>query len=263
MKFEVDDIITTDGYLDLCQNISLNLCHVKPDYFLRGHFIWRGKNHPEELKKNAIISHSDLDVNESISKLFDLVFCINNNSDNDNTISIPLGIPNFCDDLPILKIIGDKESFLKIANADFEKKHLLYSNFSINTNTTIRKRIYDLFSNQEWVLKEKTIQTYDGRLNYLLSIKQSKFVLCPQGNGLDTHRLWESLYMGSIPIVIRHRTYDTCRDLPVLVIENWDEINESFLDEQYKVFQSKQFNLEKLKLSFWKKFIEKKIISNV
>lgn len=32
-------------------------------------------------------------------------------------------------------------------------------------------------------------------------IRQHRFVLCPPGNGLDTHRYWEVLYWGSIPIV--------------------------------------------------------------
>ena len=28
-----------------------------------------------------------------------------------------------------------------------------------------------------------------------------RFVACPEGNGIDTHRFWETLYRGSIPII--------------------------------------------------------------
>lgn len=263
MVFESSDIITTDGYLNLCEEESLDLCHIKTDYFFIGNFNWRGKNHPEILKKNAIVSHSDLSVDDSISNKFNLVFCVNNHSTNKNTFSLPLGVPNDCDDIPLLKIIGNKDNFLKLANEPIEKKFLLYSNFNLNTNSNLRTHVSNLFKSFDWVLKQDTIQTMDGWLNYLHTIKQSKFVLCPPGNGVDTHRLWETLYMGSIPITTNHKTYETCEDLPVLFVEKWEDINESFLNEKFEIFKRKTFKLEKLKLSYWKKYIKSKISENV
>jgi len=54
-----------------------------------------------------------------------------------------------------------------------------------------------------------------------------KFVLCPRGNGLDTHRLWELLLCGVIPIVKKSPLDNMYleNDLPVVIIDDWDDIN--------------------------------------
>ena len=44
-------------------------------------------------------------------------------------------------------------------------------------------------------------KTFDNNLEYLKELSKYKFSLCPPGNGLDTHRVWESLLVGTIPIV--------------------------------------------------------------
>jgi len=44
-----------------------------------------------------------------------------------------------------------------------------------------------------------------GNLNYqdfVGKLSSSRFVICPPGNGTDTHRLWETLSARAIPIVI-------------------------------------------------------------
>lgn len=39
---------------------------------------------------------------------------------------------------------------------------------------------------------------------YLYELADHKYSLCVRGNGMDTHRFWESLYLGVIPIVINN-----------------------------------------------------------
>lgn len=57
-----------------------------------------------------------------------------------------------------------------------------------------------------------------------------KFVACPRGNGTDTHRFWETLYRGSIPVVKQSRWSDSISGLglPIIQLTNWDF--EEFLD---------------------------------
>jgi hypothetical protein len=43
---------------------------------------------------------------------------------------------------------------------------------------------------------------------YTREMGKHYFVLCPRGNGIDTHRFWEALYMGAIPVLIQ--TEETC-----------------------------------------------------
>jgi len=264
MKYNIllNEIITTDGYLELCNELELDLCHIKTDYFYKGNFIWRGESHPSSIKKNVIISHSDYDVTDQISKKFNLVFCVNNNSNNTNTFSLPIGIPNNNEELEILKIIGEKKSFVEVANSDVEKQHLLYLNFTKSTNFSVRNKIYELYKEKKWVYLETPNISEKGRYDYLMSLKKSKFVICPPGNGLDTHRLWESLYMGAIPIIQNIKTHDVCEGLPVLFTENWEELTEDYLNNVYLTYQNRSFNMKKLNISYWRTYIKNKINNN-
>lgn len=54
------------------------------------------------------------------------------------------------------------------------------------------------------------------------------FSTCPMGEGFDTYRFWESLMVGTIPIVKNHPFYHTLLEqypsLPVIRIETWDDL---------------------------------------
>lgn len=53
-----------------------------------------------------------------------------------------------------------------------------------------------------------------------------RFVACPEGNGIDTHRFWETLYRGSIPIVTDSHFARNWQELgvPMVVVTDWSEI---------------------------------------
>lgn len=70
-------------------------------------------------------------------------------------------------------------------------------------------------------------------------IAEAKFVFCPSGLGFDTFRLWETLLLGSIPIVEANeagmgRAYGS---LPVLVVRDFRDVTEQMLQEAYVCFQ--------------------------
>ncbi len=77
------------------------------------------------------------------------------------------------------------------------------------------------------------------------------FVLSPHGNGLDCHRTWEALVLGCIPIVKKSVLDDLYEDLPVLIVNNWAEINQELLSNTIQNFKNKNFNYEKLTLEYW------------
>ena len=60
-----------------------------------------------------------------------------------------------------------------------------------------RKNLLSMFENKKWVIfgKKCAFETYMENIN------KHKFVLCPRGNGVDTYRFWETVFMGSIPVV--------------------------------------------------------------
>lgn len=103
---------------------------------------------------------------------------------------------------------------------------------------------------------------------YLMELSSHKFCLCIRGNGIDTHRFWESLYLGVIPVIINNKTtscqnwinYLKVLEVPFYEIKQ-DDINKIFIqyssdfftDELYykiiKQYNSSIYNLQALKLS--------------
>jgi len=51
-----------------------------------------------------------------------------------------------------------------------------------------------------------------------------QYVACPRGNGLDTHRFWETLYRGAVPVVKRSAWSQSISELgiPMVQLESWD-----------------------------------------
>jgi hypothetical protein len=59
---------------------------------------------------------------------------------------------------------------------------------------------------------------------YLERLASSSFCLAPPGNGIDTHRTWEALYLRTIPVVRRSLLTDRHPELPFLVLDDWSEL---------------------------------------
>jgi hypothetical protein len=253
----VNDIISTDDYLSFCNDNDI--CYIKTDFFYIGQFNWRGNLHPIKVDDVCVIGHSDYPITDDIANRFKKVFCINRDTDSENVFGLPLGITNYCDDSDLHKIYGDKQIMIDVISQEIEKKNLIYINFNVNTFQE-RRYIFNLFSGKDWTFTGNIDNTLEGRKKYLQEIKSSKFVICPRGNGIDTHRMWETLYMGSIPIVKYHRAHHLFTDLPILFINDWSEINEDFLNTKYeKIKNNNKYNMEKLKQSYWNNFIKNNI----
>jgi hypothetical protein len=98
--------------------------------------------------------------------------------------------------------------------------------------------------------------SHNGRCEFLRAIRNHKFVACPRGNGVDTHRMWETLYMGSIPIVRRCESVAQWEDLPVCYIDSWDLITgpgaPEFLEAEYdRIRKMPTSSLKKSRFSYW------------
>lgn len=67
---------------------------------------------------------------------------------------------------------------------------------------------------------------------------ESRYALCPRGCGVDTHRFYECIYLGCVPIVIRTHTvfdrlYHPDTGFPCLVVERWEDVTGELLDACY------------------------------
>ena len=90
-------------------------------------------------------------------------------------------------------------------------------------------------------------------------------MLSPPGAGVDCHRTWELLYLGCIPIVEHSSISELYEDLPILVVDNWDDISKELLEKQYTVIKEKvsrgEYNMNKLSAQYWVKIIKDKAIN--
>jgi hypothetical protein len=165
--------------------------------------------------------------------------------------SIPIGLENsqwFPETKKIEKI--DRKS-----QEEKTIKNLLYINHDIRTNPNQRAKPYELFKDVNFatVVSGRNGSNFD---EYLENICSHKFVLCPEGNGTDTHRTWECLYTGTIPIEKRNINNSFYRDLPICFVNDWCEINEKFLEEEFLRIKNKNHNFLKLNFDYWKQRIE-------
>ena len=95
-----------------------------------------------------------------------------------------------------------------------------------------------------------------NKLDYLSYIQRSKFNLCPEGNGPDTHRVWESLMLKSIPIMIKNNFSKQLTDynIPILLIDGWDKLREVDKDKFNTFYENNSQKLETFNyvhFSYW------------
>jgi hypothetical protein len=77
-------------------------------------------------------------------------------------------------------------------------------------------------------------------------------MICPEGNGIDVHQPWESLYLGVIPIQVKNINNSNWRDLPICFIDSWDELtNEEYFIKEYDRITNTEFNMNKLNMKYW------------
>ena len=137
-------------------------------------------------------------------------------------------------------------------NRDNLKKDFFILSCFNNKTHAERTEVEKIYLNNKLVTNKKNISNKE----YIQNLSSHMFSVCPRGNGLDTHRLWESIYLKTIPILLRNNFslnfYNL--NLPVLLIDNWSEINnfsKSDLSDIYKKhelsFKENNYN----SVSYW------------
>ena len=177
-----------------------------------------------------IITHnSDHEINNQYN--FKIHLCQNLLNKLNNQIPIPIGIEN--------NQWFDNNIFYNIKNIKLNKTKYIYFYFNKNTHPS-RKICYDkLFNKLEWNISRPKDE-------YFIELSKHKYAICPRGNGLDTHRIWECLYLNTIPIVIKD-DFINIDNLPIIVLDNWDDLK--IINE----FSNQK--LSKLSLNYYKNIV--------
>jgi hypothetical protein len=82
---------------------------------------------------------------------------------------------------------------------------------------------------EEFACTKRYVERFDSKwganhAKYGYIVSNSKFVLCPRGHNIETHRLWEALEGGAIPIQEYHIQFTESsflRDAPFPVVRSW------------------------------------------
>jgi hypothetical protein len=174
-------------------------------------------------------------------------FSTNIETHDERLSALPLGLANsYCGVTLKAPVIAAKSRpFAGRAN-------WLYVNFRTTSNRAVREPTMQHFrtlAKENWVTVEGAGLDF---ADYLDAMTSHRFVLCPPGNGTDTHRLWEALYSRTIPVAIDTPAMEAFRDLPILFVADFRQLTRAFLAEEYKRIVSASWNWQKLFLPCWR-----------
>jgi len=179
-------------------------------------------------------------------------FAKNCYSKKDNVIPIPLGFEN---------IRWDRNGMKRQTLNNFKDKvptKTAYLNCKIGTNTSARQLCWDQCKGMGFDLDGPNLpffQFMDKMGNY-------KFIISPDGAGVDCHRTWEGLFINRIPVVKNayplQRLYE---NMPVLFVDEWTDLQDMDLDKVYSEM-SNTLNRSMLLQDYWDAMIMEKINAN-
>jgi hypothetical protein len=113
----------------------------------------------------------------------------------------------------------------------------IYANFTRTTNDSKRMACIASFDANPHVTWRSGLSISD----YYSDLCRSKFVLCPEGTGIDTHRVYESLFCGATPVVLRNSLSRLYEKLPICILEKWTDPLPSFLEMRKTNFDTSAF----------------------
>ena len=220
-------------------------------------------------RKYILITHSsDYPINKDRfnSKPSCIIkwFAENATYDHSDLIPIPIGlIPSNETNRESLEWFSEN---IEVLRSNPKDKDILYCNWN---NANISKGRFEIFeklrkNNLKYIwdrpetedrvkllLEKGSDSVGDQRISfneYCDHLSRHRFIISPPGNGEDTHRTWESLYMGCFPIVKKNNIFKEYKDLPIIQINDYSEINYNLLNS----FLNREYNYDILYMKYWK-----------
>jgi hypothetical protein len=231
-----------DDILDNYDNPRIVFCyshHIIPFtnkiHFFQNPFVLITHNSDENLNETNVFP---LVNHDKIIKWYSQNVCIHH----PKLIPIPIGIANQM--WPHHNIHFYTDSIKQLHKHKTKK---IYMSFNINTNPN-RKECYETLKHIPFL---DNIHPYDN----LTRLSEYEFCICPEGNGVDTHRLWECIYLQTIPIVLNTPFIQIIKqhiNPPMVILNTWDEFNETVFDySSYHFSDDDDDYYEKISVSYY------------
>ena len=245
--FEINEVNKYDNpkYI-FCYTHCINILSDKIIY-LKNDFILITHNSDENIVNNKDIEK--IYNSNKLIKWYSQNLCINHNK----LFFLPIGIANQQWDHG--KLFNTFYNLYKENDNNFKKlKKSVYFYFEISTNKKKREIAYNLLFNKlPFLNKINPIDNLDRLSKY-------EFCICPEGNGIDTHRFWEALYLKCVPIVVINPLIEIINsntNLPIIILNNWNDFDINKLPN-YNTFNFEKTN-EFLNLNFYRDKIKELI----
>jgi len=162
-------------------------------------------------------------------------------------IAVPIGIANS------QWHHGSKETLMKCSKEwSTNRIEKAFVNFSVGTYYHHRSHVLNVCRNKE--VCELSQHNQGNQTGYLDSLTKYKWVVCPRGNGVDTHRLWEAIYSGCIPVVDESINAREFSSLPIILIKDWNDLSLEWLQNETKKLNAKYQVVKESKASlrYWR-----------
>jgi hypothetical protein len=176
-----------------------------------------------------IFHNSDINFNNKDLILFDnlpnlkKIYTQNMNTIDNKVIPLPIGISNS------MWPHGNISKLIEIMSQNTIKDKLIFFNFNINTSYEKRNECYQK-------IKSKNIEFLQNISfsDYLKKLSEYKYCICPEGNGIDTHRFWECIYLNVIPICKKNILVNYLKQyINIIILEDWDDLDINILSNNY------------------------------
>lgn len=179
-------------------------------------------------------------------------YVVNNEHPDRRVINLPLGVR--ASNLRTIQFVRQ--------NYNGTKDGLLYGNFQLSQHYRprrpghphIREQLVERAQKMPWAkldISHEARTSANALVNYYRELANHRFVLSPEGNGIDCYRTWESLYLGAVPIVVASICTSSFADLPILFTEDYSEVSEEYLEDRWHAMSRRVFEISRLLKSFY------------
>ena len=97
--------------------------------------------------------------------------------------------------------------------------------------------------------------------SYFNELSRHKFSICPRGTSQDSFRVWESLLVGTMPIMINNQFSRNLKSsgIPIVIIDDWKQLS-NFNDDLYNFDIQELTNAKKFTTAdYWSDIISQKL----
>ena len=194
-----------------------DIVFVKTDYLKNNYF--QSQILPHIQNKFILVSgNSDFDVdnydeiinNKNVLKWF----CTNPPIDNEKVIGIPIGFQEK------ERVGGNQKVLKRCMNLKHTGNNKVLLPYHTESTSPHRKHTIEFLKNLPFVDFQSEKLPFEEYLNLLTKYK---YCICLEGNGDDTHRNYECLLVGTVPIIKNTNIDLIYRDwnLPSIFIDDW------------------------------------------